>query len=165
MSSSTKHLSLTKDIITNIYVNRMAGSDRSTGEMWKSQSMWLPSVASVQCNLCHYFNHWIIFCMEAGYNTSIVALQVVEAGAWGYNWATVSLQDINTETWSSKLGVGCKADDLALWKKLLLQNPKKRKPDGLIHDTARSRQIWQNLLRKPMTQKTPFCFWWWRIIA
>jgi hypothetical protein len=34
--------------------------------------------------------------------------------AWGYNWADLSLGDINTGTWSSKLGVGRKADDLAL---------------------------------------------------
>jgi hypothetical protein len=27
-------------------------------------------------------------------------------GAWGYNWATQSPGDINTETWSSRLGVG-----------------------------------------------------------
>jgi hypothetical protein len=25
--------------------------------------------------------------------------------AWGYNWATLSPEDINTEVWSSKLGV------------------------------------------------------------
>jgi hypothetical protein len=36
-----------------------------------------------------------------------------EAGAWGCNWATLSLGDINTETYSSSLGVGRKADDLA----------------------------------------------------
>jgi hypothetical protein len=32
-------------------------------------------------------------------------------GAWGYNWATQSPGDINTETWSSKLGVGRVADN------------------------------------------------------
>jgi hypothetical protein len=37
----------------------------------------------------------------------------VEPGAWGYNWATLSLGDINTGTWSSRLGVGHKADYLA----------------------------------------------------
>jgi hypothetical protein len=26
--------------------------------------------------------------------------------AWGYCWATLSLEVINTETWSSRLGVG-----------------------------------------------------------
>jgi hypothetical protein len=26
--------------------------------------------------------------------------------AWGYNWAPLSLGVINTETWSSRLGVG-----------------------------------------------------------
>jgi hypothetical protein len=38
----------------------------------------------------------------------------MDPGAWGYNWATLSLGDINTETLSSRLGVGRKADDLAL---------------------------------------------------
>jgi hypothetical protein len=32
-------------------------------------------------------------------------------GAWGYNWVTQSPEDINTETWSSRLGVGRGADD------------------------------------------------------
>jgi hypothetical protein len=40
-----------------------------------------------------------------------------ELGTWGYNWATLSLGDINTQTCSSKLGVGREADDLALQKK------------------------------------------------
>jgi hypothetical protein len=31
--------------------------------------------------------------------------------------AILSLGDINAETWSSRLGVGCKDDDLALQKK------------------------------------------------
>jgi hypothetical protein len=39
-----------------------------------------------------------------------------EPGACGYNWATLSLPDINTETWSFRLWVGCKADDLACKK-------------------------------------------------
>jgi hypothetical protein len=37
-----------------------------------------------------------------------------EPGAWRYKWATLSLGDINTKTWSSRLGVGCMTDDLAL---------------------------------------------------
>jgi hypothetical protein len=32
-------------------------------------------------------------------------------GAWGYNWATQSPGDINMEIWSSRLGVGRRADD------------------------------------------------------
>jgi hypothetical protein len=32
------------------------------------------------------------------------------------------------------LGVGRKTDDLALQKNLMLRNPKKSKPGGLIHD-------------------------------
>jgi hypothetical protein len=55
-----------------------------------------------------------------------------EPCAWGYNWATLSLGDINTHTrtWSSRLAVGLKAHNLALFKKKkkkknLLQNPKK----------------------------------------
>jgi hypothetical protein len=43
-------------------------------------------------------------------------------------------------------------------KNILLRNPKKWKPDGLIH---RNRQIWQNLLRKAVAQKGLFCPWWW----
>jgi hypothetical protein len=34
-------------------------------------------------------------------------------GAWGYNWATQSPRDIDTETLSSRLGVGSGADDPA----------------------------------------------------
>jgi hypothetical protein len=40
-----------------------------------------------------------------------------EPGAWRFNLATLSLGDINTEIWYSRLGVGRKADDLALQKK------------------------------------------------
>jgi hypothetical protein len=32
-------------------------------------------------------------------------------GAWEYNWATQSPGDTNIETWSSRLGVGRRADD------------------------------------------------------
>jgi hypothetical protein len=56
-----------------------------------------------------------------------------------------SLENINTGTWSSRLGVWHKSD------KLLLRNPKKWKPD----------QIWQNFLRKAVAQKVLFCQWWW----
>jgi hypothetical protein len=37
-----------------------------------------------------------------------------DPGVWGYSRATLSLVDINTEIWSSRLGIGRKADDLAL---------------------------------------------------
>jgi hypothetical protein len=37
-----------------------------------------------------------------------------ESGAGGCNWVTVSLGNINTEIRLSRLGVGRKADDLAL---------------------------------------------------
>jgi hypothetical protein len=57
--------------------------------------------------------------VEAGYNTSIIALSCrrqrkgnpVPGGITGppCHWG-----DTNTETWSSRLGVGCKADNLAL---------------------------------------------------
>jgi hypothetical protein len=45
------------------------------------------------------------------WNTSTIALHVIEgneteSSAWGYNWAALSLEDINTETLSSRLGVG-----------------------------------------------------------
>jgi SRSO17 transposase len=45
-----------------------------------------------------------------------------EAGAWGYNWATLSLEDLNTETWSSRLGVGRKADDPNLVKIIIVKS-------------------------------------------
>jgi hypothetical protein len=35
-------------------------------------------------------------------------------GAWGYNWATLPLGDINTEVWSSRVGVGRGADNPTL---------------------------------------------------
>jgi hypothetical protein len=46
--------------------------------------------------------------VEEGWNTSIVALQVVrgderEPSAQGYNWATLFLGDINTGTLPSRL--------------------------------------------------------------
>jgi hypothetical protein len=46
-------------------------------------------------------------------DTSTIARRVVEGDemgtrCWGYNWATLLLGDINTETWSSRLGVGRK---------------------------------------------------------
>jgi hypothetical protein len=54
--------------------------------------------------------------VEVGLDTSTIALQVIEGNEkekWclGDNWATVSLGNINTKTWSSWLGVGCKADE------------------------------------------------------
>jgi hypothetical protein len=57
--------------------------------------------------------------VEAVSDTSTVTLRVVEGderepGAWGYNWATMSLGDINTGTWSFRMGVGRRADGLAL---------------------------------------------------
>jgi hypothetical protein len=56
---------------------------------------------------------------QAGSNTSTVALRVVEEtrrepGVWGYNWAILSLGKINTGTWSSRLEVGRKADEIDL---------------------------------------------------
>jgi hypothetical protein len=52
--------------------------------------------------------------MEAGQDISTVALRVVEGYKKGYNLITLSLGDINTETWSSRLGVGRKADHFAV---------------------------------------------------
>jgi hypothetical protein len=52
---------------------------------------------------------------------------------------------MNAGTWSSRLGVGRKADDCSV-KKLLLRNPKKWKPDA----------IWQRLLKKVMAKKGCF---------
>jgi hypothetical protein len=57
--------------------------------------------------------------VEAGSNSFPVALRVIEGdekelGAWGYNWTTLSLENKNTGIWSSRLGVGHEADDLAV---------------------------------------------------
>jgi hypothetical protein len=52
----------------------------------------------------------------------------MEPDVWGYNWATLLLEDINTGSWSSRLGIERKADDLALQNKILLPYPKKWKP-------------------------------------
>jgi hypothetical protein len=60
--------------------------------------------------------------VEVGSNTSTVALRIVEGHENGtrylgvYNWAILSLGDINRGTWSSRLGVSRKVDDLALQK-------------------------------------------------
>jgi hypothetical protein len=53
---------------------------------------------------------------------SIIALRVVEGEergtqCWGYNWVTLSLWGINTEAWSSRLGVGTRPMTL-LYKKI-----------------------------------------------
>jgi hypothetical protein len=58
----------------------------------------------------------------------------------------VSLRDIDTETCSSKLGVGPKADNVALQNEILLRNLKKSKQDA----------VWQNPLSKAMAQKGCF---------
>jgi hypothetical protein len=39
-----------------------------------------------------------------------------EPGAWGITGPPCHCGDINTETWSFWLGVGCKANDLALYE-------------------------------------------------
>jgi hypothetical protein len=36
------------------------------------------------------------------------------SSVWRHNWATPSLGDINTGTWSSRVGVGRKAEDHVL---------------------------------------------------
>jgi hypothetical protein len=46
-------------------------------------------------------------------------LRIVEGdekgtNSWGYDWTCLSLRDINTVTWSSRLGAGRKAADIAL---------------------------------------------------
>jgi hypothetical protein len=64
------------------------------GDNWGGTIEWVPRV-------------------EAGSNTSTVALRVVggdekgtqwKPSAWGYNWVTLFLGDINTGTWPSRLG-------------------------------------------------------------
>jgi hypothetical protein len=52
--------------------------------------------------------------MVAGQNTSTISLQVIESNEKGARCLGVSLRNINTGTWSSRLGIGCEADDLAL---------------------------------------------------
>jgi hypothetical protein len=57
--------------------------------------------------------------MLAGSDASTAALQAEEGdkwepGAWGITEPPHHWGNINTETWSSKLGVGHKADNLAL---------------------------------------------------
>jgi hypothetical protein len=49
---------------------------------------------------------------HTGGRLAILHIYIYIPGAWGYNWDTLSLEDINTETWSSRLGFGRK--DLAL---------------------------------------------------
>jgi hypothetical protein len=62
-------------------------------------------------------HHYHAIHVEVGSNTSIVALRVVQGDekkpvTLGHNWVTLSLGD--KKTWSSRLGVGHKADNLAL---------------------------------------------------
>jgi hypothetical protein len=47
-----------------------------------------------------------------------------EPGAWKYNWNTLSQGAINTETWSSRLGVDASLTTL-LSKKITLAKSKK----------------------------------------
>jgi hypothetical protein len=44
----------------------------------------------------------------------------MEHGSCGHNWATLGKP--STETWSSRLGVGRKPDDLALQKIIILKS-------------------------------------------
>jgi hypothetical protein len=60
--------------------------------------------------------------------------------------------DINTETWSFRLGVGRKADGLSLKKKVTVGKPREVKIGW-----SNSRKFWQSLLRKAMAQKGLFC--------
>jgi hypothetical protein len=48
-------------------------------------------------------------------------------GAWGYNWATLPLGDINTEAWTSRVGVG-RGANLTLEKRKLLRSLQKIQP-------------------------------------
>jgi hypothetical protein len=66
-----------------------------------------------------------------------------EPGAWGYNWATLSLGNINTETWSSRLGGWTQGWRHWSVKKIIVAKSKEMKTGW-----SNSRQIWQNLLRK-----------------
>jgi hypothetical protein len=51
-----------------------------------------------------------------------------KSGAWGYNSTTLSLGDVNTETWSTMLGAGRKADDFALYERITVAKSKDVKP-------------------------------------
>jgi hypothetical protein len=52
-------------------------------------------------------------------------------GAQGYNWATLPLGDINTEAWSSGMGVGRVANNPTLTKRKLLRSLQEIQPDFL----------------------------------
>jgi hypothetical protein len=64
-----------------------------------------------------------------------------EPSTWGYIWTTLSLGDIKTETWSSRQGVGRKADILALKKNNIV---------AISKEVKTGRQTQQNLLRRAM---------------
>jgi hypothetical protein len=64
----------------------------------------------------------------------------------GYNSATLSLGDINTGTWSSRLGLDTRRTAL-LCKKIIVVRSKEVKARW-----CNSRQSWQNFLRKAMAQ-------------
>jgi hypothetical protein len=46
----------------------------------------------------------------------------MEPGAWGYNWATLTLGDVNTETWSSRLGLDARLITSS-WKAVFTTGP------------------------------------------
>jgi hypothetical protein len=50
-------------------------------------------------------------------------------GAQGYNWATLPVGDINTEAWSSGMGVGRGATTLPCKKRKLLRSLQEIQPD------------------------------------
>jgi hypothetical protein len=62
-----------------------------------------------------------------------------ESGAWGYNWATLSLGDINTETCSSRLGVGHKKLMTLPCKKIIVAKTKD------VETRRSNSQEWTNL--------------------
>jgi hypothetical protein len=59
-----------------------------------------------------------------------------ELGVWGYNWATLSLWDMNTETWPSQLGVGCKADGFVR-KKIIVMKLKEVETGSNLAESAK----------------------------
>jgi hypothetical protein len=50
-------------------------------------------------------------------------------GAQGYNWATLLLGYINTEAWSSGMGIGRGANNSTLLKRKLLRSLQEIQPD------------------------------------
>jgi hypothetical protein len=103
---------------------------------------WRPSKCQVNKNIvfnkirCHWNKIITLYCVHSpvwwpGFKNSPTVTHECRKrrlkwvpSPWGYSWATLSPRIINTETWSSRLGVGRWTNNPALYKGYCYETPK-----------------------------------------